>query len=162
MSDLNARMPWPSETPDSIGKLTEALAECDVPQRDYAPDEPSPAGTVILPLGVKFSANNREQANAAHRELVAFAARSLYAHLATLWDDVTFGGVPPQTFVWRIRPEVAEDIIYEYVAPDGTKVDPITDRHPAPLEQIDTGLRIAKFYARFWVESAGQPQEEPA
>ncbi len=130
---------------DSLGKLNEWLADCGMPQRGCTKEEigtPTCTAAEVWALGVEFPVADREFANLSHRQLIKFVAGGFYSRMSRMGS---------QRLVWRIRPEVDEQPIYKYLKPDGTEGDPDTD-DTADLEMVDTGQRVAKCYARFWLE----------
>lgn len=136
----------PPSDVDSLGKLNEWLAECGMPQRDCLKDEIGILACTEAEqwmLGVEFPVADRDNANSAHRGLIKYVAGAFYGRLSYMAG---------QKLVWRVRPEVTEDGVYKYFAPDGTEIDPDTYSGPE-FQQVDTGNRVAKFYARFWLES---------
>lgn len=140
----------PPRDVDSIGKLNEWLAECGVAQRDtkLAIERQENGDDIVVldpPLQYeawrfefRFERTNRKEANIGYRCLIKQVAGALYER---------FSHPHLREVVWRIRPELAEDVLSKHIDPNGNEADLIT-YHGDKNDLQMVGYNIVQFYCR--------------
>jgi hypothetical protein len=130
---------------DSLGKLTEWLAECGMPQRDRGAEAAPEHAEEEMGLGFKFLPGDRETANQGYRNLLGFLCRAFYTK---------FSHADDQRLVWVSRPHLDEGDLTHRTMPDGSKIPPDWEGDLEELPEVKTEYRCGTIRCRFWLEPA--------